>query len=97
MRPLGIAMVLAGMVFLLSGVAATTWAVSQADAMSAEDRALDPEQYDFYVSAQSCCMGCAAIGLVILAVGILIGGRSGSTAKKEQGLERANLSGPSDR
>ncbi len=75
MRPLGIALIVVGMVFLLSGIAATAWAASQADAMSEEDRVTDPEQYDFYVSARSCSLGSAVIGLVILVIGILVGRR----------------------
>jgi len=73
MRPLGIAIIVVGIVFLLSGIAATAWAASQANAMSVEDRALDPEQYDFYVSAQSCSLGSAVIGLITMVTGILVG------------------------
>jgi len=73
MRPLGIAIIVVGIVFLLSGIAATAWAASQANAMSVEDRALDPEQYDFYVSAKSCSLGSTVIGLIILVAGILVG------------------------
>jgi len=73
MRRLGLAVIVAGMVFLLSGAAAVLWAVGQADAMNEEDIALDPAQYDFYVSAKSCSLGCAAIGLAIIALGFLVG------------------------
>lgn len=72
MRRLGLALMAVGMVFLLSGIAAVAWAASQASAMSEEDRALDPGQYDFYVSAQSCSLGCAVIGLTIAALGVLV-------------------------
>jgi len=85
MRRLGIALIVVGMVFLLSGIAAVAWAASQANAMSAEDKALDPGQYDFYVSAQSCSMGCAVVGLIIVTLGILIGRRSAPTVEKNQG------------
>ena len=73
MRPLGIAIIVVGVVFLLSGIAATAWAASQANAMCVEDRALDPEQYDFYVSAKSCSLGSALIGLITMVIGILVG------------------------
>lgn len=73
------------MVFLLSGIAAVAWAAGQANAMSEEDKALDPVQYDFYVSAQSCSMGSAVIGLIIVAIGILIGRRHEPAGKKSQG------------
>lgn len=73
MRRLGIALILVGMVFLLSGIAAVVWAASEASAMTDEDRELDPEQYDFFVSAQGCSLGCAVIGLTIVAVGVLAG------------------------
>lgn len=73
MRRLGIALIVVGMVFLLSGIAAVAWAAGQASAMNQEDRALDPEQYDFYVSAQGCSLGCAVIGLIVVALGALIG------------------------
>jgi len=76
MRRLGLALVALGLVFLVSGIAAVAWAAGQADAMSAEDRALDPEQYDFYVSAQSCSLGSVMIGLVIAVMGILVRRRS---------------------
>lgn len=72
MRRLGLVLVALGLVFLVSGIAAVAWAAGQADAMSVEDRALDPEQYDFYVSAQSCSLGSVIIGLVIAAMGILV-------------------------
>jgi uncharacterized membrane protein len=76
MRRLGLAVAVVGMVFLLSGVVAVAWAADQANAMSEEDRALDPEQYDFYASAQSCSLGCVVIGLIIAAIGILVGMQS---------------------
>jgi len=75
MRRLGLALIALGLVFLVSGIAAVAWAAGQADAMSEEDRALDPEQYDLYVSAQSCSLGGVIIGLVIAALGILVGRR----------------------
>ncbi len=87
MRHSGIALMVVGMVFLLSGIAATAWAASQASAMSEEDRALDPEQYDFYCSAQSCSLGSAVLGLVIVATGILIGRRPALSVRKDQGKE----------
>ncbi|HEX7392926.1 MAG TPA: hypothetical protein VF374_08275 [Thermoplasmata archaeon] len=73
MRRLGLAVIAVGFVFLLSGIAAVAWAVTEANAMNEEDRALDPAQYDFYVSAQSCSLGCAVIGLAIIALGFLVG------------------------
>ena len=87
MRPLGIAIMVVGVVFLLSGIAATAWAASQANAMSEEDRTLDPEQYDFYVSAQSCSLGSAVIGLIIVAMGFLVGRRSAPAVEKGQRKE----------
>jgi uncharacterized membrane protein len=87
MRRSGIALMMVGVVFLLSGTAATAWAASQAGAMSEEDRALDPEQYDFYCSAQSCSLGSAVIGLVIVTMGILVGRRPALSVRKDQGEE----------
>lgn len=77
-----------GGIFLLSGIAATAWAASQANAMSEEDRTLDPEQYEFYCSAQSCSLGSVVIGLIIVATGILIGRRPALAARKIQGKEK---------
>lgn len=76
-----------GGIFLLSGIAATAWAASQANAMSEEDRTLDPELYDFYCSAQSCSLGSAVIGLIIVATGILTGRQPAPAARKDQGKE----------
>lgn len=87
MRPLGIAMIVVGMVFLLSGIAATVWAVGQANAMSEEERALDPVQYDFYVSAQSCSLGSALIGLISMAIGFFVGRRPAPAVKKNHQKE----------
>lgn len=87
MGRLGIVIILVGMVFLLSGIAAVAWAANQADAMSEEDRALEPEQYDFYVSAQSCSLGSAVIGLMIVAMGFLVGKRPALAVKNDQGKE----------
>lgn len=72
MRRLGLALIAMGLVFLVSGIAAVVWAAGQADAMSVEDRTLDPEEYDFYVSAQSCSLGCTVIGLMIAGIGVLV-------------------------
>ena len=87
MRRLGFASIAVGMVFLLSGIAVVAWAASQANTMSEEDRTPDLEQYDFYVSAQSCSMGSVIIGLIIVAMGFLVGRRSASAVKKDQGKE----------
>ncbi len=87
MRRLGFALTVVGMVFLLSGIAAVAWTASQANAMSGEDRAIDPEQYDFYVSAQSCSLGSVIIGLLIVAMGFLLGRRPASAVKKDQGKD----------
>jgi uncharacterized membrane protein len=84
MRRLGIVIMVVGMVFLLSGIAAVAWAASQASAMSEEDRALDPEQYDFYFIAQSCSLGSAVIGMMIVTIGFLVGRRSTPAVKKGQ-------------
>ena len=83
MRRLGLALLVVGLVFLLSGIAAVVWAASQADAMTEEDRVTDPEQYDFYVSAQSCSLGSVVIGLIIVAMGFLVGRRSASAVEKD--------------
>lgn len=87
MRRLGFALIVVGMVFLLSGIAAVAWSASQANAMSEEDRTLDPEQYDFYVSAQSCSLGSAVIGLIIVAMGLLVGRRPTPAVEKNQRME----------
>ncbi len=87
MRRLGLALILLGMVFLLSGIAAVAWAASQTNAMTAEDRVTDPEQYDFYVSAQNCSLGSAVIGLIIVAVGVFVARRSVTAVEKDQGKE----------
>lgn len=87
MRPLGIALIMVGMVFLLSGVAAAAWARGQANAMSEEDRAADPVQHDFFVTAQNCSLGGAVIGLIVVAIGFLVALRSGSAVKKDKGKE----------
>jgi hypothetical protein len=87
MRRLGLSLIVVGLVFLLSGIAAVTWAASQANAMSADDRVLDPDQYDFYVSAQSCSLGCALIGMIILAIGFLAARWNARPADKDQGRE----------
>lgn len=84
MRRLGLALIVVGMVFLLSGIAAAVWAASQADAMSEEDRVTDPEQYDFHVSAQNCSLGSAVIGLIIMAIGILVGRQPQGSFKGRQ-------------
>jgi len=84
MRRLGIALMVVGMVFLLSGIAAVAWAASQASAMSEEDRIMEPELYSFYCSAQSCSMGSAVIGMMIVIVGFLVGRRSTPAVKKGQ-------------
>ncbi len=97
MRSLGIVIVLVGMVFLLSGAAAAVWAASQAGAMSEEDRAADPVQYDFYVSAQSCSLGSVVIGLMVMAMGFLVGRRPASAGKNGQGEGAGGRLGPSDR
>ena len=85
MRRLGLAVIAVGLVFLLSGAAAVAWASSQASAMSEDERASDPEQYDFYCSAQSCSLGSVAIGMVIVAIGVLIGIRPVHAAREHQG------------
>lgn len=82
MRRLGLVIIVIGTMFLLSGIAAISWAASQANAMSEEDKALDPEQYDFYCSAQSCSLGSVIIGLIIVAIGVLIGGRTVTIAEE---------------
>jgi len=87
MRRLGFALIVVGMVFLLSGIAAVAWAASQANGMSEEDRVTDPEQYDFYVSAQNCSLGSVVIGLIIVAMSFLVGRRSASAVEKDQGKE----------
>jgi uncharacterized membrane protein len=87
MRRLGSAVIVIGMVFLLSGIAATAWAASQVSAMTEEDRALNPESYDFYCSAQNCTLGSAVIGLIIITIGVLIGRRTATIAKETKGEE----------
>jgi uncharacterized membrane protein len=87
MRRLGIVIIVIGMVFLLSGVAATAWAAGKASAMSDEDRALDPESYDFYCSAQNCSLGSVIIGLFIVATGVLIGRRTATISREGIGRE----------
>jgi hypothetical protein len=84
MRRSGIVIMVVGMVFLLSGIAAVAWAANQASAMSEEDRTLDPEQYSFYCSAQSCSLGSAVIGMIIVTMGFLVGRRGKSVVKKGQ-------------
>lgn len=87
MRRLGIALIAAGSVFLLSGIVAVAWATSRADAMSEEQKALDPGQYDFYVSAQSCSLGSVILGLVIIVIGFLAWRQSATAAKRGQAME----------
>jgi len=88
MRRSGLVLMVVGFVFLLSGVAAVAWAASQASAMSEEDKALDPEQYDFYVSAQNCSMGSVIIGLIITVIGVIVGRRKGHAVEESQGRLR---------
>ncbi|MEW5747707.1 MAG: hypothetical protein AB1793_02820 [Candidatus Thermoplasmatota archaeon] len=88
MRRLGIALMAVGGIFLLSGIAATAWAASHANAMSEEERAADPELYDFYTSAQGCSLGSAVIGMIIVAMGIIVGRRAGAAVEENQAGNR---------
>ena len=87
MRRLGLVLIIVGMVFLLSGIVAAAWAANQANGMDAEDRALDPDQYDFYVSAQYCSMGSAVIGLILFVIGYFVGRAPAPASKEGQAKE----------